>query len=87
MKIYYEKSLWNFRNECCAYTCDLIERLEDMGKLDEIERELESVYIDGISDIDLDDLFRFDFDFVLSLIGMTEEEFYEEEIYGESDEE
>lgn len=90
MKIYYEKSLWDFRNECCAYTCELIERLKDMGKLDEIETELKSAYIDGISAEHLDDLFRFDFGYVLSLIEMTEEKFCEMTnmgVYKESEEE
>lgn len=78
MKVYYEKSLWQLRTGLSAYTCECIERLEDLGKLYEIEIELESVYIDGISAEALDDLFRFDFDFVLSLIEMTEEEFYKD---------
>lgn len=78
MKVIYEKSLWDFRNECRDDIKNVIEKLEEIGKLDEIEAELNSEYIDGISDIDLHDLFRDDFDYILSLIGMTEDEFYEE---------
>lgn len=75
MKIYYEKSLRDFRNECCAYTSERIEKLDEIGKLDELETELKSEYIDGISNEDLDDLFCSDFDYILSLIEMTEEDF------------
>ena len=78
MKVYYEKSLWDFRNECRSDVKEAIEKLEQIGKLDEIEVELNSLYYDGISDTDLHDLFRDEFDYVLSLIGMTEEEFYGE---------
>lgn len=78
MKVIYEKSLWDFRTECRADVQEVIEKLEDMGKLDELEAELNSEYSDGISDIDLHDLFCYDFDYILSLIGMSEEEFYAE---------
>ena len=78
MIVYYEKSLWDFRNECRDDIKNVIEKLEEIGKLDELEAELNSEYFDGISNIDLHDLFRDDFDYILSLIGMTEEEFYAE---------
>lgn len=78
MKVIYDKSLWDFRNECRSDIKEVIEKLEEIGKLDELEIELNSEYLDGISDIDLHDLFRDDFDYILSLIGMTEEEFYAE---------
>lgn len=82
MKVIYEKSLWDFRNECRSDVKEAIEKLYEMGILDKIEAELNSEYFDGISDIDLHDLFRDDFDYVLSLIDMSKEEFY-----GESEEE
>lgn len=78
MKVIYEKSLWDFRNECRYDIREVIDKLYDIGKLDELEAELNSEYIDGISDIDLHDLFRDDFDYILSLVDMTEEEFYNE---------
>lgn len=78
MKVIYEKSLWDFRNECRDDIKNVIEKLEEIGKLDEIEVELNSEYPDGISDTDLHDLFRDDFDYILSLIEMTEQEFYAE---------
>lgn len=78
MKVYYEKSLWNFREECRSDVKRLIENLEQLGKLNEIEIALNYEYSNGISDKDLHDLFRDDFDYVLSFVNMTEEEFYEE---------
>ena len=78
MKVYYEKSLWDFRNECRSDVEEAIEKLEQIGKLDELEVELTSIYCDGISDIELYELFRDDFDYCLSLIDMTEQEFYAE---------
>ena len=78
MKICYEKSLWDFRNECRFDIREAIEKLEQLGKLDELEAELNREYNDGISDTDLYDLLRDDFDYCLSLIGMTEQQFYAE---------
>lgn len=78
MKVYYEKSLWDFRNECREDIKNAIEKLEEIGKLDELEIALNFEYCEGISDTDLHDLFRDDFDYVLSLIDMTEQEFYAE---------
>lgn len=80
MKVIYEKTLWDFRNECRYDIREVIDKLYDMDKLNELEKELNSEYIDGISDIDLHDLFRDEFDYLLSLIGMSEDEFYNEGI-------
>lgn len=76
MKIYYEKSLRDFGKECQGDIKEAIEKLEQVGKLDELEAELRSEYTYGISNIDLQDLFVTDFDYLLSLIDMTEEEFF-----------
>lgn len=76
MKIYYEKSLWDFGQECQGDIKGAIEKLEQVGKLDELEAELRSEYTYGISAIDLQDLFVTDFDYLLSLINMTEDEFF-----------
>ena len=78
MKVYYEKSLWDFRNECRSDVKEVIEKLDKMGKLDKLEKALNWEYIDGISDKDLQDLFIYDFDYILSYIDMTEQEFYAE---------
>ena len=82
MKVYYEKSLWNFRNECRSDIKEVIEKLEEIGKLDELEHELNMEYFYGISDTVLHDLFIEDFDYLLSLINMTEEEFFNESAEG-----
>ena len=42
-------------------------------ELDQIEAQLEEFYPDGMEDTQLNDLFWFDFDWVASLIGETEE--------------
>lgn len=78
MKIIYEKSLWNYREECREDIKKCIEKLEQLGKLDELETELNYEYSDGISDEGLYDLFLEDFDYLLSLVDMTEDEFFNE---------
>jgi hypothetical protein len=78
MKIIYEKSLWNYREECREDIRKCIEKLEELGKLDELETELDYEYSDGISDEGLYDLFLEDFDYLLSIVNLTEEEFFNE---------
>lgn len=78
MKVIYEKSLWDFRNECRYDIRESIDKLYDMDKLNVLEIALNYEYPYGISGIELQDLFATDFDYLLSLIGMTEEEFYNE---------
>ena len=78
MKIIYEKSLWDYREECREDIKKCIEKLEQLGKLDELETELNYEYSDGISDEELYDLFFADFDYLLSLVNLTEEEFFKE---------
>ena len=80
MKVIYEKSLWNYREECREDIKKCIEKLEQLGKLDELETELNREYSDGISDEGLYDLFLEDFDYLLSLVNMTEEEFFKESV-------
>ena len=80
MKVIYEKSLWNYREECREDIKKCIEKLEQLGKLDELETELNREYSDGISDEGLSDLFLEDFDYLLSLVNMTEEEFFKESV-------
>ena len=78
MKIIYEKTLWNYREECRDDIKKCIEKLEQLGKLDELETQLNYEYSDGISDEGLYDLFLEDFDYLLSLVNLTEEEFFNE---------
>lgn len=76
MKIVYEKSLWDYREECREDIRKCIEKLEELGKLDELETELNYEYSDGLCDEELYDLFLEDFDYLLSLVNLTEEEFF-----------
>lgn len=78
MKIIYEKSLWDYREECREDIRKCIEKLEQLGKLDELQTQLNYEYSDGISDEGLYDLFLEDFDYLLSLVDMTEDEFFNE---------
>lgn len=78
MNIIYEKSLWDYREECRDDIKKCIEKLEQLGKLDELETQLNYEYSDGISDKGLYDLFLEDFDYLLSLVNLTEEEFFNE---------
>lgn len=79
MKIIYEKSLWDYREECREDIKKSIEKLKQLGKLDELETELNYEYSNGISDEGLYDLFLGDFDYLLSLVNLTEEFFNESE--------
>lgn len=78
MKIIYEKSLWDYREECRDDIRKCIEKLEQLGKLDELETQLDYEYSDGLCDEELYDLFLEDFDYLLSLVNMTEDEFFNE---------
>lgn len=71
MKIYTETSLVNF--EFWSGAKDRVQYLTD-DELNTIENELEDLYPDGLSETELNDLFWFEFDWVCSLIGTTEEE-------------
>ena len=74
-----KKSLWDYREECREDIRKSIEKLEQLGKLDELETELNYEYSNGISDEGLYDLFLEDFDYLLSLVNLTEEFFNESE--------
>lgn len=78
MKIIYEKSLLEYSEECREDIRKCIEKLEQLGKLDELETQLNYEYSGGISDEGLYDLFLEDFDYLLSLVDMTEDEFFNE---------
>jgi hypothetical protein len=78
MKIIYEKSLLQYSEECREDIRKSIEKLNQLGKLDELETELSYVYCNIISDEQLYALFIEDFDYLLSLVNMTEDEFFNE---------
>lgn len=75
MKIYKDEYLVNFefwsgaKDRASQLTPDEFER---------IESELEQLYPDGMSETELNDLFWFDFEWVVSLLGYESEEEFEE---------
>lgn len=68
MRIYSDESLSNFR-----FWSGAVCRAEQLTneQFDAIERELEMLYPDGMSDCELNDLFWFDFEWVVGLIGLA----------------
>ena len=68
MRIYSDESLSNFR-----FWSGAVCRAEQLTneQFDAIERELEMLYPDGMSDTELNDLFWFDFEWVVGLIGLA----------------
>lgn len=69
MKIYNEESLWNF--DFWSGARDNASEL-DRDQMEQIESVLEDVYPDGMDATDLNDLFWFEFDTVLSWIGLIQ---------------
>ena len=69
MKIYSDESLRNFDFWSGAY--DNAKELS-YEQLDQIEAILEDAYPEGMSATELNDLFWFDFDTVLSWIGLVQ---------------
>jgi len=69
MKIYSDESLRNFDFWSGAY--DNAKELS-YEQLDQIEAVLEDAYPEGMSATELNDLFWFDFDTVLSWIGLVQ---------------
>lgn len=76
MKIYSETPLHNFEFWSGAKDRAILLTYDE---LDQIESILELEYENGISATELNDLFWFDFDYVCSLIGLTEKEVFERE--------
>lgn len=66
MKIYYENYLCDFN-----FWGDARENVKHLTEDDftVIELELEEMYPDGIDEIDLNDLFRFDMDEISKILG------------------
>ena len=83
MTIHTETALRNF--EFWSGAKDRAEALT-WDELDTIERELEELYPEGMTDTELNDLFWFDFDFVVQLLGYEDEEDFDRKRAGEDDE-
>ena len=59
---------------------DTYNRINDAGLLDTLDAELEMIYPDGISDVGLNDLLRYDADYCYDLVGLRSESAIREEI-------
>ena len=75
MKIYKDEYLSNF--EFWSGAKDRASQLT-LDELERIESELEQLYPNGMSETELNDLFWFDFEWVVSLLGYESEEEFEE---------
>lgn len=71
MKIYREESLESF--EFWSEAKKIVDRLTS-EELEDLEPIIEDIYPDGIGETELNDLFWFDTEEVLSWIGLTEDE-------------
>lgn len=59
---------------------DTYNRIHDAGLLDTLDAELEMIYPEGISEVGLNDLLRFDADFCYDLVGLRSASEIREEI-------
>lgn len=59
---------------------DTYNRINDAGLLDTLDAELEMIYPDGISDVGLNDLLRYDADYCYDLVGLRSASAIREEI-------
>lgn len=71
MRIYSDESLTNF--EFWSETKKIADKLT-YDELESLEPIIEDMYPDGIGETELNDLFWFDTEEVLSWIGLTEDE-------------
>lgn len=71
MRIYREESLESF--EFWSEAKKIVDRLTS-EELEDLEPIIEDMYPDGIDETELNDLFWFDTEEVLSWIGLTEDE-------------
>ena len=72
MKVYTEISIRNF--DFWAGAIETAKKIDEAEAWDILETELEEYYPDGLSETELNDLFWFDDDFILSLAGIYEDE-------------
>lgn len=74
MKIFREQSLNNF--EFWSEAKQVADKLT-YEELEDLEYVIEDIYPDGIDETELNDLFAFDTDEVLSWIGLSEDEVFD----------
>lgn len=69
MRIVKEISVENFEGWSGAN--DTIEVIEKAGKVDEFDNLIEELYPDGLSETSLNDLLRFDYEWIYETLGIT----------------
>lgn len=69
MKIFREISVENFEGWSGAN--DTIEVIEKAGKVDEFDNLIEELYPDGLSETSLNDLLRFDYEWIYETLDIT----------------
>lgn len=91
MRIYSEINLSDFNAWSGAKeTMRTLEALEDVSICDvfnELERAIEEVYGDGLSETELNDFLWFETDLIAEWLGYSDWEELEAEAYGEEEEE
>lgn len=58
---------------------DTYNTIEEAGKLEEFESLIDELYPDGIEEVKLNDILWFEDDWILEMLGLSEEEEDEEE--------
>ena len=71
MKIVSEVSLWDF--EGWSGSEETIQIIIENNKVEEFEQLIEELYPEGIDETDLNDLLRFEDDWVFEALGISEE--------------
>ena len=77
MKITYELDLATF--EAWSGAVDTLDRIREEDKCEELEELLDELYPDGMSETELNDLLRFDSDWVFETLGISDEDEEDEE--------
>ena len=77
MKIVKEISVEDFEGWSGAN--DTIEVIEKAGKVDEFDNLIEELYPDGLSETSLNDLLRFDYEWIYETLGITK--YYKVSVY------
>ena len=77
MKITYELDLATFK--AWSGAIDTLDRIREDGKCKELEELLDELYPDGMSETELNDLLRFDSDWVFETLGISDEDEDEED--------
>ena len=72
MKVVSEISLWNFEGWSGAE--ETIKIIIENDKIEEFEQLIEELFPEGIDETHLNDLLRFEDDWVFEMLGISEEE-------------